>query len=224
MSTKAKNALTMMEILIVIAIVAMLAGGMLFVSNKAKSQADKQLVADTIALLDTALQQYYDYTRTYPPDVNYVGNAANPSRNLQNILSKTGNADNQPSPKPPVGAGSYNSEGASIEVLYYYLNRVPQSRQILSKLAEEVVTNKAVRTDASGYPLKARPTDPNWVIRVEGVTNIPFFRVVDVWNVPLQYIRYRADINVENTSFPLIRSAGPDKKFNTSDDIENRKN
>lgn len=201
---------------------AMLVAGLLFVSNQARESAKIQLAQSTLALLDTALEQYYDETHTYPPDVNYTSGGTNfPARNLQYVLSFSGNASAGPSGGADYIAGSYDAQ--SIEVLYYYLNRLPQSREVLSKLDNSVVSSKAPKFDASNKPLASKPSDPNLVITIEGVS-ISFFRVVDPWNVPLQYVRRRINNNIENTGFPLIRSAGPDKRFGTADDIVNRKN
>jgi prepilin-type N-terminal cleavage/methylation domain-containing protein len=67
-----KTGLTMIEILIAVAILALLAGGIFLVGGKAKEQAKIELTKSTMMMLDTALEQYYDYGKTYPPDVNYA--------------------------------------------------------------------------------------------------------------------------------------------------------
>jgi prepilin-type N-terminal cleavage/methylation domain-containing protein len=204
MLRKMKKGLTMPEILIVVAIVALLAAGLLFVSNKAKSQADTQLVQDTLTLLDTALQQYYDQTHSYPPDVNFT------SRSIQTALSTTAS----PSVTNP-------DEYLSAEVLYYYLNRVPASRAVLQKIDQKLITCKG----GTGAP-----SDPDITIYVDadGKT-VNLLRIVDVWNTPLEYVRLpdAFNPNVQGTNFPLIRSAGPNKVFETpgtGDDIINKKN
>jgi prepilin-type N-terminal cleavage/methylation domain-containing protein len=195
MSTKAKNALTMMEILIVIAIVAMLAGGMLFVSNKAKSQADKQLVADTIALLDTALQQYYDYTRTYPLEC----------QNTVQLQTATGGTVVNIAPDGTQVGNWHDDKFSSIEGMYFYLTKVPQSKQVIDKIATSLAIAD-VSGNATAKMAIRFPTDIK-----------PLMRVIDPWKHPLEY-------QSRSGNFPLIKCYGPDGDPNTSDDIENRKN
>ena len=79
----------------------------------------------------------------------------------------------------------------------------------------------AVRLDATTKkPLKSDVDDPNVIISIAGGQDAGLFRVVDSWNMPLEYIRRAND----EKNFPLIRSAGPDRIFGTEDDIVNRKN
>ena len=221
-----KAGLTMIEILIAVALIALLAGGMFFVSGRAREQAKIELTKSTLAMLDTALEQYYDYGKTYPPDVEYAGPGTPPTRSLSYAFDPTGGAVLlSMNPSNPAYELDY-VDAQSVEVLYYYLNRVPQSRAILSKLHDAAISAKAVKLDANNKPLASKPTDPTLVITITGVGDVGLFRVVDTWNMPLRYIRYRdpANLTVENTNFPLLRSAGPDRVFGTADDIVNRKN
>ena len=219
MRKKQTKALTMVEIMIVVAVIAMLAGGIFFVSSKAGESARQELVKSTLAALDTALEQYYDYAKAYPPDVNYAnpGNLGNPD--IQMALNASGGL----SLSPPNGAYQNDPYAESVEVLYYYLNRVPQSRAVLGKLPESAVSSKAAKLDAFNKPLASRSTDPNIMITING-NDVSLFRVVDPWNMPLQYTQYRVNSSIPSTNFPLLRSAGPDRKYGTSDDIVNRKN
>jgi hypothetical protein len=60
----------------------------------------------------------------------------------------------------------------------------------------------------------------------------PWIRVVDPWGTPLRYDYYSNDVEEPSLTFvqrgqtirslPLITSAGPNKQFDTSDDITNR--
>jgi type II secretory pathway pseudopilin PulG len=212
----------MVEILIAVAIVALLAGGMFFVSGKATTQAKIHQTQSTLMLLDTALEQYYDYYKEgavkdhYPPDVNYAS-----STNTRDILAALNATTISMNPSNSNYVADYN-DAQSIEVLYYYLNRVPQSRVVLGKLADTAISAKAVKLDGYDKPLRSKASDPNVVITISSVP-IALFRIIDPWNMPLQYIRYRADVTKETTNFPLIRSAGPDKVFGTTDDIINKK-
>ncbi|MDO8304038.1 MAG: hypothetical protein Q7T18_12445 [Sedimentisphaerales bacterium] len=217
-SNESRTGLTMVEILLAVAILALLAGGMFFVSGKVREQANIRLTESTLAVLDTALEQYYDYDKSYPPDVNYAS-----AGNTRDIIAALGAAGAPAVSPAATGYGMYN-DACSVEVAYYYLHRVPQSRAVLSKLPDTAVSAKAVKLDGSDKPLPSRVFDPNVVITITGVGDVGLFRVVDAWNMPLQYIHYRANIAIESTNFPLLRSAGPDKKFGTTDDIVNRKN
>jgi prepilin-type N-terminal cleavage/methylation domain-containing protein len=222
-STVRKHGMTMVEILIAVAIVLILATGFFIVSGKAKTQSDAALVRETLTAMDTALQEYYDFTHTYPPDVNYAGTGN--SRSLKDALHLSGYPmPGDPCVVPPTAGYQIDPQAESIEVLYYYLNRVPQSRRILDDLSTAAVTSRAVRLDASGKPVASQIADPNLLITING-QNVSLFRVVDVWNMPLEYLRVRqSPYTTENTNFPLIRSAGPDKVFGTADDIVNKKN
>jgi prepilin-type N-terminal cleavage/methylation domain-containing protein len=201
MLRKMKKGLTMPEILIVVAIVALLAAGLLFVSNKAKSQADTQLVQDTLTLLDTALQQYYDQTHTYPPDCNDF-NLGQTQTALQTALNFS---------SVSITAGGYNQSYSGISAMYFCVNRIPQSRVVLEKLDTKFLTSKDT-------------ANADMTINIDGVAaqTYPFFRIVDPWGTPLRYSRLGYPTNM--TNFPRIESAGPDKVFGTPDDIVNKKN
>jgi prepilin-type N-terminal cleavage/methylation domain-containing protein len=219
-SERQKSALTMIEILIVVAILAIMASGMFVVSSKVRQQAQVKSVRGTLAMLDAALEQYYDFDKSYPPDVNYAG--AGYTRDIQSAV-KLQPADTIVGPYISPPAAGYDvsdyDDAYSVAVLYYYLNRVPQSRLVLKNLADAAVSAKAVKFDSQGKPIQSRMQDPNALITVN-VQSISLFRIVDSWNMPLHYIRKAND----DKNFPLIRSAGPDKVFGTEDDIVNKKN
>jgi type II secretory pathway pseudopilin PulG len=221
-----RKGLTMVEALIAVAIIAAMTAGFLVVSNRVRTQSQIQVTKSTLAMLDTALQQYYDEEKTYPPDVNYANPGSLGSPDIQMALGATV----APFVNPPTsGYVADYVDARSIEVLYYYLNRVSQSGQILGKLPDSSVLGKAVKFDANNKPLPTNASDPTVLIQFTDtsgkVTNVSLLRVVDAWGMPLQYIRVRqSPYNVENTNFPLIRSAGPDRIFGTADDIVNKKN
>jgi len=84
---------------------------------------------------------------------------------------------------------------AHSEYLYSELNSVPDSRSILEKINSSLIENKYA---AAGMPLGTGP------------------EIYDPWQTPLDY-RYTPGEN-----FPVLISAGPDKKFGTADDISNK--
>jgi len=90
---------------------------------------------------------------------------------------------------------NYANAAAHSEHLYNELNSVPDSRSILEKINRSLIENKY---RAAGAPIAASP------------------EIYDLWGTALDY-RYTPGEN-----FPLIVSAGPDKKFGTADDIDNR--
>ncbi|MBL7185960.1 MAG: type II secretion system protein [Phycisphaerae bacterium] len=90
---------------------------------------------------------------------------------------------------------NYANAAAHSEYLYNELNSVPDSRSILEKINNSLIENKYA---AAGAPIAASP------------------EIYDPWGTVLDY-RYTPGEN-----FPLIVSAGPDKKFGTADDIDNR--
>jgi len=213
MRYKTAKALTMIELLIAVAIVALLVSGIFLVSGRVREQAKIRQTESTLAMLDTALEQYYDFDKSYPPDVNYAKPGTPPTRSLPYALEPTSGL----AVVNPATADYYDAQ--SIEVAYYYLNRVPQSRVVLNRLPESAVSAKAVKFEASGKPLPSRVFDPNVVVTING-KDVGLFRVVDAWNMPLRYIRRAND----DKNFPRIESAGPDRKFGTADDIVNKKN
>jgi prepilin-type N-terminal cleavage/methylation domain-containing protein len=90
---------------------------------------------------------------------------------------------------------NYANAPAHSEYLYNELNSVPDSRSILEKINDSLIEN---RYAAAGAPVTAIP------------------EIYDPWGTALDYIYSHGE------SFPRMVSAGPDKKFGTADDIDNR--
>ena len=89
----------------------------------------------------------------------------------------------------------YANAAAHSEYLYSELNSVPDSRSILEKISDSLIEN---RYAAAGAPVTAIP------------------EIYDPWGTALDYIYSPGE------NFPRIVSAGPDKIFDTADDIGNR--
>ena len=70
---------SLVEMLVVIAIIALLASMMLGVSEYIGTQSKHRALKATFTLLDSALQQYYDYWDAFP-DPNRVNTPVYPSR------------------------------------------------------------------------------------------------------------------------------------------------
>ena len=83
---------------------------------------------------------------------------------------------------------------AHSEFLYGALDSIPASRNILQKISDKLIQNK--------NPLAVPP----------------IYAIYDPWGTVLDY-RY----DEPNDTYPLLRSAGPDKNFGTTaDNISNR--
>jgi hypothetical protein len=219
---------TAMEIVVVISILALLVGVFVGLGHRIRVEGNDELTKSTITILSTALEQYYDYTHSYPPDVNYARTGVPPATLHDIDLSVALNTTYAPNPSEGVSGFVHDAQNfSSIEVLYYYLNRVPASRKILEKLSPKVVTAKAEHL-VGGKVQTVRPDDPNLVIDIGpagNTTTVNLFRVVDSWQTPLRYSQVRPLVGgkyLQTTNFPLIESAGPDKIFHTQDDITSK--
>ncbi len=84
---------------------------------------------------------------------------------------------------------------AHSEYLYDKLNSIPASANIMKKISDKLIQDKFVT-----IPPPATPR----------------YEIYDPWGTVLDY-RYGP-----NNNYPLLRSAGFDKKFSTPDDITNR--
>ncbi len=135
--TKKHSGFTMVEILLVVAIITILMTIMVKVSRSVRLNSQIKTTKANMQLLVSALQEYKDYKKVYPS-----GGMSNAFRTMYAI---------------------------------------PKCREILNRI-----------------PAKYRDTTT----------------VYDAWKKPLSY-------SYDNTSgnFPVIISAGPDKKLNNADDI-----
>ena len=139
---------TLAEMLIVVAIIAILATMIVGLAGRIDTQSKERALKSTFALLEGALQEYYEYTGKFP----------------------------DPNMKP------YLTHSAA---LYGQLYSTPTSRQILEKISPKLIRG-----------------------------NPP--QIYDLWGEVLDY-RYKSGDN-----FPLLVSAGPDRKFDITDDINNK--
>jgi prepilin-type N-terminal cleavage/methylation domain-containing protein len=192
-SKQNKYGLTLVEILVAIAIVAVLAAGLYSVSNYLEKQSKIELTKSTIEILCAALEQYHDFNDGFPfaADVTYG------DPNL--LLDLNGTA---------VSLG-HKPEYASSEALYYFLNRVPDSKKIIGSINISMLTDK----DDNGAKM---------YITING-QNCPLVRVIDPWKKALRYTYYYNKTTKQGDNFPVITSAGPDRDFNSpADNISSR--
>jgi prepilin-type N-terminal cleavage/methylation domain-containing protein len=208
---KTKRCFTLVEMLVVIAIVAILATMVVGIASRIETGEKEKHCRSALALLTTALAQFHEYglvykgsdyaTFTFPLDCNGFS--------TMSIQSTLGNA---------LGVGAENVHISGTvdpnEVTYLFLSMVPASRETLGKIDRKLIVSSTT------------------TIGIGGASYL-LFKVIDPWNTTLRYDYYdeqlppitTAKLNIMKNSkknFPLITSAGPDGKFGTSDDITSR--
>lgn len=223
-----KIGITLIEMLVVVAIIVMLASITISVATRVDNQAKERLIENTFTLLNTALQQFSDYKFQYnKDDLDYPGGQA--ERNfyvgldfpidcngfseaglqaeLAKVLNKTVVIN-------PVGAAVHAPNYSSGEAFYLFLSRVPECRKTLDKIDASLITN----LDFAKQPIN---------IDIDG-RFYPLLRVIDPWGRALYYDYYNEgaltllDMELSKRNFPLLISAGPDRIFGTFDDMANK--
>lgn len=233
-SYEQKTGFTLVEMVIVVAIIAFLAAMVVGIARRIDNQSKERLCENTFALLDAALEQFRDYGYKYKTSTTgderdfYLGldfpadcNGFSETELEERLGDLLGTAS-----RPDITGGDHNDVGYSgSEALYFFLGRVPTSRETLDKIyrPDKGTIVKALITDkdAEGKRLK---------INVDG-TVYPLLRIVDPWGKTVRYDYYE---NKEETAltwlrrerskrnFPLLISAGPDGIFGNTDDLRNR--
>lgn len=148
-----KAGVTLVEMLIVLAIIMLLVSIAIGVATSVQNQGKERLIKNTFGLLEGALQEYHDFEGVFPEAAD---------------------------PEPYVNS----------EILYSELNRIPASRKLLQELDDSVIKDSVPPTGS--------------------------MKIYDPWSIVLDY-RY-----VAGDTFPVLTSAGPDRRFGTLDDISNR--
>ncbi|MFA5423794.1 MAG: prepilin-type N-terminal cleavage/methylation domain-containing protein [Phycisphaerae bacterium] len=235
---RSQNGLTLVEIIIAVAIVAILAGLVFTTMTSIDTKAKEQLCEGTLETLNTALRQFRDFGYQYsidtslgtteidfyrslkfPPDCNGY-KEADVEGELKNLLDSNGSITVD---IDPYGYGTYDQNDSGIAVMYFFLSQVPDCRETLAGLDADLVKSDH-NGDENYLMIRLTPTVGNF-------REYPWLRVVDPWDKPLRYDYYPNEIEGSLTwgqrkdavrNFPLLTSAGPDKEFNTDDDITNR--
>ncbi|MGD0597212.1 MAG: type II secretion system protein [Sedimentisphaerales bacterium] len=239
MRTRAyKSGFTLIEMLVVVAIIAILVSMVVGVAKRIDDQSKERLCRNTIALVGNALEQFRDFGYEYksndydglvfPLDcTNLSPTNPNPNLNLGIVLRY---AIYPPSPITFVNIdGAYDPSFSGSAAMYFILSQVPDCRATLDKIDKSLLTNNS--NDRPPVPISITVTSGAIVI-----TSLPFTRIIDPWGTPLRYDYYPdfADYvgtwtnyldyrNSAKKTFPVITSAGPDKQFDTADDISNAK-
>lgn len=208
-----KKAVTLVELLTVLAVIAILTTAVVGIATYISNQSKRQLTKSTLALLNAALGQFRDYKYHYrhpdyhgldfPLDCNGL-----PQLQLEATLTKTLGITRI------VFSGNYDPNYSGSGVLYYFLNILPTSRKTLEKIDDSLITNLGDDKQPMEIVINKR-------VR-------PLSRIIDPWGTTLHYDYYNELIldpdlrDKTKRSFPAIISAGPDRTFGTSDDVANR--
>jgi len=214
-SYETKTGLTLVEMLIVVAIIVILTTMVIGIAGRIDNQSKEQLTKSTIAILTAALRQFNDYEYRYeapiyaefdfPLDCNDF---------LQPAIEMTmGNALGA---MVVISGGTPDISYSGGEALYVFLNQLPECRKTLDKIDESLMTNIGV----DKQPRNISVTYPGGVPKV-----YPLLRIIDPWGTTLKY-DYYDEVFLDPRSkrtFPVITSAGPDTKFGNTDDISSRK-
>ena len=222
-----QSGFTLLEVIVVVAVIVLLTSIVVSVATRIDSQSKERLTENTFGLLNAALEQYKDFgyqlkDNTYTPAERdfFLGlqfpidcngfTAAEVATTLELVLNP--------------GAGgvvidyplAHDLNYSGSEVLYFFLSRVPANKEILNRIGKKLITNIGRGGQAMNITIGIVPNDRTY----------PLYRFVDAWGTTLRYDYYDewaaiATRNEGKRSFPLIISAGPDKVFDTVDDIKN---
>lgn len=225
-SYRHKTGVTLVEILVVVAVIAILTTMVVGIATRINNQSKEQLTKNTFALLNAALGQFRDYGYNYK-----VPNAAlAPIRDFYRGLDfpldcsgfdQDGLGQALGTALGATGAlivppGVHNDPNYSgSEALYFFLSRVPASRQTLDKIDDSLITNEGF----GKQPMQIEIVFPGVPPKL-----FPLLRIIDPWGTTLHYDYYN-ELTLDPKSkrtFPEITSAGPDRIFGTGDDITSR--
>ena len=244
MRTRAyKSGFTLIEMLMVVAIIAILVLMVVGIAKRIDDQSKERLCRNTIALVGNALEQFRDFGYGYkdsyydglvfPLDCNGFGiiTGTYPYPNIPDTLHNAlYSASSLDPPVITISGGTHDPTFSGSEALYFILSQVPDCRTTLDKIDKSLLTNDS--NDRPPMPLTINLTSGTTT------TKLPFTRIIDPWGKTLRYDYYPdyADyvlayptgnyLNYRNSAkktFPVITSAGPDGQFDTADDISNVK-
>lgn len=194
--------MTLLEVLIVLATILILIGAVLTAGKMLQQRAAADLTASLLEVLDTALQQYYDDFGKFPyltvKDIT-GDTVADPygRAHLEYDLGGTLPPDVFSADLPEPLAAVSSTE------LYYFLSRNPSSRMIANAISDSLITSKLTGGTAV-------------VLNLPGNQTIDLPRYIDAWQMSVRYDY------VSGAGFPILTSAGPDRTFDTADDITNK--
>lgn len=230
-----RRGVTLIEIMVVVAILAILLGIVIYISGNISDSAKIDQTKQIMETLTSTIEAYRDATGYWPPtntDPRYcpnppdckwnVGQLYGPEQNPRDDRYHSGSVceDNDGGCINQRGDGVFQIEYGkgdaddsnwvveSIEGLHYYLRHEPASKSMLSKVPEDRIKTKTVKVGGIEQPQLIRK-------RTEPHPKETSFVIVDPWD---NNLRYRVDENTNNF-VPFFWSAGPDEKWGTEDDI-----
>lgn len=219
-----KRGFTLIEMIITVAVIVILVSMVIGVTRRIDDQSRERLCRAELALIDSALVQFRDFGFEYKGSY-YGGHGLNFPIDC-NVFSRVDLEIAFQSALGYVAAelsiltvDPDQIDNSGSEALYLILNQIPDCRTTIDKIDKSLISNK----DRGGNELK---------IRIIGIDH-PLLRFIDPWKMPLKYdyypdfadytgSDYLKDRDSAKRTFPVITSAGVDKKFGTDDDIVNR--
>lgn len=212
-----KTGLTLIEMLIVVAIVVILTTMVIGLAGRVTDQSKERLSKSTIAILTTALRQFHDYKYRYKDIIYADFDFPLDCNDFPQPLLETTLPSALGATSCPITGGVHHPSYSGCEVLYLFLSQVSECRKTLDKIDESLITNLGV----DKQPLNIAVTYPSGSVKVYSM-----FRIIDPWGTTLNYDYYNEVLIPpdprQKRTFPVITSAGPDKRFRTTDDVSSR--
>ncbi len=236
---KLQVGLTLIDMVIAVAIIAVLASIVITSLARIDSKAKENLCQGTLETLNAALRQYRDYkiecrintssvterefyrSLRFPPDCNDFT-----QQQVEIEIAKL--LDVSPVIIDP--PNKHDPNESSCAVMYYFLSMIPECRETLGNIDQALL-----KSDHKVSPASKNYDEDYLMITIGPVgdnRSYPWIRVIDPWGMPLRYDYYSNEKEDAGPSFsqrgqtirsfPLITSAGPDGEFSTDDDITNR--
>jgi prepilin-type N-terminal cleavage/methylation domain-containing protein len=221
-----KRGFTLIEVIMTVALIVILVSMVVGITKRIDDQNKERLCRNELALIDNALEQFRDFGFEYkissppytPAQVAFFQGLNFPldcsgftTASIQTTLNAALAVSTTISQVETIHDINYSgSEG-----LYFCLHQVPECRTTLDKIDKSLLTNKGSN----------KTTD---IFITVNSSTYPFTRIIDPWGTTLQY-DYYVEVTPPNIpdmatrkTFPVITSAGADRKFGTNDDIFNR--
>lgn len=214
------SAFTLVEMLVVVAVIAVLVAIVISTASRLDTQGKINSTQNTFALFNTALSEFHDYGFTYTSGTQYAAlkfpiDCNDGNNGFSQSDTQTALQDAIPDTTAVLinlNAGlTYDIRWSGTIAMYFLLNQVPQCRQTLERLDTKSIVSCGTIDVTSG-----------------GTTvTYPLIYIVDGWGRPLgyKYYRFMSSTTIDTDTiktFPVLISAGPDGIFETADDIKSR--
>jgi prepilin-type N-terminal cleavage/methylation domain-containing protein len=243
--TVRKKAFTLVEILLAVAIVAILATILLLTSSGLRTQSQIKLTESTLAVISSALRQYHEFWGKYPPQYNDllrpvatydlsidlppayydpVTHAQTPVQAIAAAIDKDpGVVTFQPL------AVTHADQLTSSEALYLYLSQTPACSKMILQVTERGMAAFRRMSDGS-LTLVKKASYAAFAYQDDQTGASPPRPTTVRWgsapagNKDLGHFidPWRTALRYEyktGDQYPVVRSAGPDGAFGTPDDI-----